>query len=209
MADPTPGLTSGGLRSGSTSGLTSGGLTSGLTSGWLTGRSTDGGIDEIPLPAAVPGKLWLCGKHLVGPGPEAALERVGASTIVCLVERREIVDRYPDYAAWLDAQPLTRAVEFPIPDLHMPSPNAPVTEAFIADLLDRLERGDGLIIHCAAGIGRSGTTAVALLIRLGMSLDIALAHVRRHRPMGGPEVGAQLDFVTEVARSIRGTDNSM
>ena len=179
------------------------------TSGWLTGRSADGGIDEIPLPAGASGKLWLCGKHVVGPGPDAALELVGASTIVCLVERREIADRYPEYAAWLDEQPSARAVEFPIPDLHMPPAGAPTTEAFMLDLLGRLRRGDGLIIHCAAGIGRSGTTAVALLIRLGLSLDVALAHVRSHRPMGGPEVGAQLDFVTEVARSIRGTDNGM
>ncbi len=170
---------------------------------WLTGRSADGGSDEIPLPVGVPGKLWLCGKHVVGPDPEAALGRVGATTIVCLVERREIADRYPEYVAWLDAQSTARVVEFPIADLHMPSAGAPATEGFITGLLDRLWRGDGLIIHCAAGIGRSGTTAVALLIRLGMPLEAALAHVRAHRPMGGPEVGAQLDFVTEVARSIR------
>jgi len=28
--------------------------------------NTDGGINEIPLPGAV-GKLWLCGKHYIGP----------------------------------------------------------------------------------------------------------------------------------------------
>ncbi len=87
----------------------------------------------------------------------------------------------------------------------MPSAGAPATEAFLADLIDRLRQGNGLIVHCAAGIGRSGTTAVAVLTRLGMSLDAALDNVREHRPMGGPEVGAQLDFVTEVARSMSET----
>ncbi len=171
-------------------------------SGWLSGRTVDGGIDEIPLPPGTPGRLWLCGKHLAGPDPEAALARVGATTIICLVEPREIADRYPEYVGWLDRQPARRAVRFPIADLHMPSATSPEVRRFLADLLARLSRGDGLIVHCAAGIGRSGTIAVAVLVRLGMSLDDALTHVRRHRPMGGPEVGAQFDFVTDVFGSV-------
>ncbi|MEX0848055.1 MAG: protein-tyrosine phosphatase family protein, partial [Ilumatobacteraceae bacterium] len=54
-------------------------------------------------------------------------------------------------------------------------------------------------VHCAAGIGRAGTTAVALLVLLGMTVDDALQHVRAHRPMAGPEVGSQLQFVRAVA----------
>jgi protein-tyrosine phosphatase len=169
---------------------------------WPSGRSADGGIDEVPLPAGTPGRLWLCGKYVVGPDPEAALAAVGATTIVCLVERQEIADRYPDYAAWLECQPPSRAVVFPIPDLHMPPADDPSVAEFLDDLVARVIAGDGLIVHCAAGIGRSGTTAVAMLLRLGVALPAALTHVRAHRPMGGPEVGAQLDFVTQVARSV-------
>jgi protein-tyrosine phosphatase len=55
-----------------------------------------------------------------------------------------------------------------------------------------------VIVHCAAGIGRSGTTAVAMLVSLAVPLDEALEHVRRHRPAAGPEVGAQLDLVREL-----------
>ena len=57
-------------------------------------------------------------------------------------------------------------------------------------------------MHCAAGIGRAGTTAVALLILLGIDIDNALATVRANRPMAGPEVGAQLDVITDLADTL-------
>jgi protein-tyrosine phosphatase len=158
----------------------------------------DGGIDEIPLPPSVPrGRLHLCGKHVVGPDPEEALARVSATTVVCLTEEHELADRYPDYVVWLHAQRAGRAVWFPIPDLHAPAVGQ--MNGLLDDLLVRLRGGEGLLVHCGAGIGRAGTTAVGILLRLGWSLDTALLHVRRHRPMAGPEAGEQLRLVAELA----------
>lgn len=166
----------------------------------LTDRHRDGGIDEIPLPLGAPGRMWLCGKHVVGPDPERAMQRVGANHIVCLVQRHELDDRFPAYVEWLRQQPPDRALWFPVPDLDAPAPER--TAALIGHVLSRLEVGDGVIVHCAAGIGRSGTTAVAVLLHLGMDLPRALAHVRANRPMAGPEVGAQLALVQSIAVSI-------
>jgi hypothetical protein len=42
-----------------------------------------------------------------------------------------------------------------------------------------------------------------LLIGMGATLEDALATVADHRPMGGPEVGAQLSLVRELARRQR------
>jgi len=50
----------------------------------------DGGIDEIPLPPLARGRLWLCGKHAIGPDPDGLLERVGADGVVCLNEEHEL-----------------------------------------------------------------------------------------------------------------------
>jgi hypothetical protein len=170
---------------------------------WPGPRSRDGGIDELPLPRG-PGRLFLCGKHAVGPDPEAALVRAGApgGTIVCLNERYELDDRYPDYVAWIDRHradrhPGGRAVCFPIPDLHAPSVER--VEPFVAELRRRLDGGEHLLMHCAAGIGRTGTMAVALLLTYGTDLESALAIVGAHRPMAGPEVGSQRDLVNVLA----------
>ena len=165
---------------------------------WLDERSRNGGVDEVPLPGA-PGRLWLAGKHYVGPDAELALHRTEASTIVCLNERHEFDDRYPAYVEWLRTNAPTRAVWWPIADLHAP----PITEIapLLDDLLDRLRRGDGLLVHCGAGVGRAGTVAAALLVRAGLDVGAALQHVAAHRPMAGPESDAQRALVRGAAAS--------
>src|SRR5947209_2516503 len=149
-------------------------------SGWLSERSRNGGVDEVPLPAG-PGRLWLCGKHFIGPDVEAALARVDATTVVCLNERAELAGRYDEYVRWLTEGEPARVVWFPIPDLH--SPDAARVEPFLADLRARLANGESLLMHCGAGIGRAGTMAAALLITMGVPPEGAIATVAAHRPL--------------------------
>jgi protein-tyrosine phosphatase len=163
---------------------------------WPGPRSRHGGVDEVPLPG-VPGRLWLAGKHFVGPDPEAALVAAGANVIVCLNEAHELADRYPSYVAWLPVNVGDRAVWHPIPDLHAPTPER--ARALLDDLEGRLRRGDGLLVHCGAGIGRAGTVAAGLLLRLGVPLEVALATVARHRPTAGPEAGSQHALLEALA----------
>lgn len=165
---------------------------------WPRDRALDGGLDRVEVDG-VPGALWLCGKHLVGRDPEAALTRVGApGVIVCLNEVHELIDRYPDYVHWLTNEHGRRAQWHPIPDLHAP----PLDEArrLANDLADRVRRGEHVIVHCGAGIGRAGTMAAATLMTLGMSRSQALDHVAAHRPMAGPEAGAQHDLLVALER---------
>jgi protein-tyrosine phosphatase len=150
----------------------------------------DGGIHEIPLPD-VAGRLWLCGKHAIAPDPSALLDRVGAEHVVCLVERFELSNRFPEYVRWLESS--DSATWFPIADLDFVSVDAIC--GLLHSVRDRLRSGQSIIAHCAAGRGRAGTLAVAVCLELGMTLDSALGHVRRHRPGAGPEVGAQMTFV--------------
>lgn len=163
---------------------------------WLSDRARHGGIDEVRLPLGR-GRLWLCGKHYIGPDPEGGMRRVGASTVVCLNEAHELAPRYPDYVAWLRANRPGRAVWFPVPDLHAPELDAAVE--LLGQLHDRLGRDESLLVHCGAGIGRAGTLAVGLLLWAGVPADDALAQVRASRPMAGPEAGAQRELVAALA----------
>lgn len=138
---------------------------------WPNERSSNGGIDQIPLPSTS-GELWLAGKHAVAPDAEAALQRVDATTIVCLTERYELAERYPSYVDWLAANIPLRAVWFPIHDLSAPSWET--VGPVLHGLGQRLDSGERLLVHCAAGFGRSGTIAACLLIQLGLDPDDAL-----------------------------------
>lgn len=168
---------------------------------WLNRRQRDGGIDRVPLPVEVPGQLWLCGKHAIGPDHERAVAEVGGrATVVCLTEAHELTGRYPSYVEWLRSEHGRTAVWWPIADLHAP----PFGEAlpFVDDLVERLRRHEVLLVHCAAGMGRAGTIAASVLVRLGVPHDEALAVVRRSRPGAGPEVGAQASLVAHLAEHV-------
>ena len=163
-----------------------------MVTAFFDDRSRHGGADRIPLPSAC-GGVWLCGKHFVGPDPEAAMRQVQATTVVCLTQRRELESRYPAYVSWLLAQPPTRAMWFPIADLGAPTLER--VRPVLSELRDRVEAGDTLLMHCGAGIGRAGTIAAGLLITMGVRRERALELVALHRPMAGPEAGAQSELL--------------
>jgi hypothetical protein len=168
---------------------------------WRSERSRNGGIDRVPV-LGVPGQLWLCGKHLIGPDPEAAVSRIGADVVLCLNERHELHDRYPSYVAWLRTDP--RAWWVPVPDLHAPDVDGAV--ALVDELLGHLDAGRTVLAHCGAGIGRAGTVAAAVLIARGAAPDDAVAVVAASRPSAGPEAGAQRDLLDALGARARTPD---
>ncbi len=107
--------------------------------------------------------------------------------------------RYPVYVAWLDGSTGVDSVWWPIPDLHAPDPVQMLP--FVDDLVERLTGGATLVVHCGAGMGRAGTTAVCILIRLGVDPTEASRRVAEARPGSGPEVGAQRDLVEAFGRA--------
>jgi hypothetical protein len=157
-------------------------------------RSRNGGIDRIPVPD-VPGALWLCGKHLIGPDVEAAIARVDADVVLCLNERHELEPRYPDYVVWLRTDP--RAWWIPVPDLHAP----PLDDALAVTegVLEHLDAGRTVLTHCGAGIGRAGTIAAAVLVTRGATVEEAVGTVGASRPGAGPEAGAQEELLRALA----------
>ena len=165
---------------------------------WPTGRQRDGGIDRITLPADVSGALFLCGKHVVGPDPEAVRTQLGEGTVVVSFNQPRDIARYDGYAAWLAGSPDARWL--PIPDFHAP----PLDDALplLDDVADLLRAGRPVVMHCSAGVGRAGTMAVAVLMVLGVPWSDALARVARERRGAGPEVGSQSELIRSLARHL-------
>ena len=160
----------------------------------------DGGIHEIPLEGTV-GKLYLCGKHYIGPDVEAVRKELGIHYVVCLVEEHEIVDRYDNYVQWHRDNAGNPSVWFPIHDLTYPDLDDAIE--FVEHVTELVRDKGSVVVHCAAGIGRAGTTATAILMMLGMPMHEATAHVRAHRPMAGPESGGQEEFIRQLDEYIR------
>ena len=124
--------------------------------------------------------------------------RTGASVVLCLNEEAELVHRYDGYVAWLKANAATgKAYWHPIHDMHAPSLDA--LGALVARLRARLDTGEGIVVHCGAGIGRAGTIAAAILISHGMGVDEALTHLRASRLSAGPQTSAEQLILEEYA----------
>jgi hypothetical protein len=158
-------------------------------------------MDEIPLEGLAPGRLHVASFSDVGPNPAAALDSVGADILVCLIEEYEMALRFPEFFGWLEAHP-ERSAHWPIPDWGT-VPDDEMIE-IVADVVARLRAGEGVVLHCGAGIGRTGVVSILALVTLGMAPDVAPVHVRSHRGGAGPDTEAQQEQVDRVIARLAG-----
>lgn len=150
---------------------------------------------RVDLPATIAGHLWL------GPMPGrfhslrkamAAYQAKGVDHIVCLAARSEIAEKSPEYAACLDKTPSVPVIAMPIVDFGIPADEKAFGQT-VSQAADALRGGKRLFVHCAAGIGRTGTFAACLLISLGFEESAALALIRKAG--SGPETQEQAQLV--------------
>lgn len=147
-----------------------------------------GGIHRIPV-GDVPGGLHLCGLEVVGPDPDAVLDHVGASVLVCLQTDEEILRRHPSYIDWLGTSRSHEVLRLPTPD-YLVSPDDDVL-SLVEVLFEHLEDGRNVLIHCGAGWGRAGVIAVLVMAAGGCTIEDAVRDLRLARPSAGPESAEQ------------------
>jgi ADP-ribosyl-[dinitrogen reductase] hydrolase len=66
------------------------------------------------------------------------------------------------------------------------------------DMMNRLDAGGRIVLHCRGGLGRTGLVAALLLIEQGADPETAIREVRRARP-GTIETSAQEAYVRGYA----------
>jgi len=85
-------------------------------------------------------------------------------------------------------------LSFPIRDKTVP----PALEAFseiVRHLAEAVSTGQGVAIHCRAGIGRSTTLAACILTTLGVDAEVALDMIAEARGVEVPETEAQRQWI--------------
>ncbi len=161
-------------------------------------------LREVTLPPAVPGRLFL----MAMPGRQRPLEgdidkalAVGVTRLVCLVPLDEVAAKSPRYAQALASDELPWPVDlFPIENEHRPRELEPFAR-FVLELTEALREGERLLLHCAAGVGRTGTVAACVLVALGLGLEEALDTVRRAGSF--PETAEQREVIAWFAERQR------
>lgn len=158
-------------------------------------------LRSVTLPDGVPGRLYLAsmpGRY--EPYEKAKEQIVGdrITRVVCLVPHEEVREKSPRYAHAIEAGNVPWAHEhFGIPDYEAPADR----DAFwdLAQVIARfLVQGERILVHCAGGIGRTGTFAICVLMAMGLTQG------QSRRAVGkvgsSPESQSQDDVISWVAQ---------
>jgi ADP-ribosyl-[dinitrogen reductase] hydrolase len=132
----------------------------------------------------------------------AVITAWGADVVLSLNQSDEFARLgVPAFEATLARQSF-RWVHAPIPDFSTPGPEFAHAWATAGPLIaSTLRDGGKVAVHCAAGLGRTGTLVAKLLIDLGADPDDAVARVRKARP-GTIETERQAHFVRVAPRLL-------
>ena len=158
----------------------------------------------VPVPGSpgilyagpIPGRLRdrLAATHL------DLLVEAGVTRILCLVPLYAVASALlmPSYEPAARARFAERFEVLPIADFGLP-PDADAFDRSIVSVSEALAAGERVLVHCAAGCGRTGLFVSCLLVTRGLTPEQAVAHYVQHRGCG-PETEEQVAWVADFAR---------
>ena len=154
---------------------------------------------------AISGHPAQCGNAAMMIGHMATGEVRQVVSLLQSEESREL--GLENEAALVNAQSM-EFVSFPIPDLGLPGSSDDFARLSLR-LFHQVEAGINTLIHCRAGIGRSGLLAAAVLLHGGRSVEQAFAQITRMRGHQVPETVQQGDWLLANHALIAAIDDPL
>ena len=149
------------------------------------------------------GELFLTGMLGRDSSLDADMEELqdkAVDYVVSLTSLNEIQEKSPRYAMAIASGDFRFSrCEFPIPDFGVPDQPEDFLDLVLQVSRD-IREGKRIAIHCAGGIGRTGTMATCVLLALDHPVPSALKHV--HAAGSYPETDAQMKLVNWVSERL-------
>lgn len=130
------------------------------------------------------------------------IAQFGIHRLVSLLENHEIRELGLQTAPDLCSKNQVDFIHFPVKDRGLPS-SFSATQKLVTQLHTDIFNGKNTVIHCRAGIGRTGLLASAVLLRNGLDTAAALALVSKARGVTIPDTEEQIDWLMLHQSTLR------
>ncbi len=129
------------------------------------------------------------------------LSNAGFRQVVSLLEEHEAYEVGLHDEEQLCVQNGLKFVSYPIADRGLP-PSVPDFAAFTKNIYHETAGGDNTVIHCRAGIGRTGLEAAGVLLHAAFEADEAFARISERRGVEVPDTNEQRDWLRANREAI-------
>lgn len=130
----------------------------------------------------------------------AGWRRAEVGTVVSLLEPHEVRELSLSREAALCGEEGIEFLNFPIRDRGTPDSVLHAT-TLIDSLVERLQNGVAVAVHCRAGIGRTGLITGGILAKLGVPLPRIFPTLTLTRGSAVPDTQGQIEWVEAFHRA--------